>query len=178
MTRSSVLFGGLATLLALAALSPALAASEPTSQQFVTNAVESNLAEAEVEVSQLALSKTQNPQVRTFAQQMIDDHTKANSELQALAKQKSLKVPDAPDMMHRASLKMLQAKSGTGFDESYISQMNKDHDKAMALFQEAAASGKVDSDLKALASKTLPTLEKHHQLVSQLAAGESKSTSR
>jgi putative membrane protein len=176
MTRSSVLFGGLATLLALAALSPALAASEPTSQQFVTNAVESNLAE--VEVSQLALSKTQNPQVRTFAQRMIDDHTKANSELQALAKQKSLKVPDAPDMMHRASLKMLQAKSGTGFDESYISQMNKDHDKAMTLFQEAAASGKVDPDLKALASKTLPTLEKHHQLVSQLAAGESKSRNR
>jgi len=176
MTRSSVLFGGAATLLALTFLSPPLAASEPTSQQFVTNAVESNLAE--VEVSQLALSKTQNPQVRTFAQRMIDDHTKANSELQAVAKQKSLKIPDAPDMMHRASLKMLQAKSGTGFDESYISQMNKDHDKAMTLFQEAAASGKVDPDLKALASKTLPTLEKHHQLVSQLAAGESKSTSR
>ena len=176
MTRSKVLSGGAAALLALAVLAPALAASEPSSQQFVTKAVESNLAE--VEVSKLALSKTQNPQVRSFAQRMIDDHTKANSELEALAQQKGLKVPDTPDMMHKASLKMLQAKSAAGFDESYISQMNKDHEKAVSLFQEASTSAKVDPDLKALASKTLPTLEKHHQLVSQLAAAESKSTNR
>jgi putative membrane protein len=137
-----------------------------TSKAFVKRAAQSNFAE--IKVSQLALSKTQNPDVRSFAQQMIDDHSKANSQLAQLAKTKNLKVPDEPDMMHKASMKLLQAKSGESFDSAYIEQMNKDHQKTIDLFQSAASSSKVDPDLQALASKTLPILEQHHQLVGKL----------
>jgi putative membrane protein len=165
-----------AALLAITWTLSAQAATEPTSQQFVTKAAESNLAE--IKVSQLALTKTQNPDVRKFAQQMIDDHTKANEQLTSLAEQKGLKVPDNTDVAHRAAMKMLEAKSGTSFDKSYIEQMNKDHDKTIKLFQQAENDGKLDPGLKSLAAKILPTLESHHQEVTRLASSESGSTNR
>ncbi|MBV9913104.1 MAG: DUF4142 domain-containing protein, partial [Sinobacteraceae bacterium] len=54
-------------------------------------------------------------------------------------------------------------------------QMDKDHQKTIELFQSAASSPKVDRELQALASKLLPKLQQHEQMVSQI---ESKSPSR
>jgi putative membrane protein len=176
MTRVKYVPGFLTVLFAAGCLTSALAAtSEPTSQQFVTKASEANLAE--IKTSQLALSKSQDAQVRNFAQEMIDDHTKANQELATLAGQKNLKVPDDTDMSHRASMKLLEAKSGASFDKSYIDQMQKDHQKAVALFREASKSSKVDADLKAFATSTLPTLQHHEQSVTKLAAATASGAS-
>ena len=47
----------------------------------------------EVELSNLALQKSQNEEVKTFAQMMVDDHTKANDELKMLAQNKSVTLP-------------------------------------------------------------------------------------
>jgi len=138
------------------------------SQEFVKRAAQSNIAE--IKVSELAQTKAQSPQVKQFAQQMIDDHTKANSELAQLAKTKNLKVPDDTDMMHKAAMKMLQGKSGESFDAAYMKQMNKDHQKAVELFQSAATASKVDTDLQALASKLLPKLQEHEHMVTQVEA--------
>jgi putative membrane protein len=137
-----------------------------SSQDFVKHAAQANLAE--IKVSQLALEKAQSPDVKQFAQKMIDDHTKASSELAQLAMSKNLKVPDDTDMMHKASMKMLQAKSGDSFDSAYMEQMNKDQQKVIDMFQSASTSHKVDKDLQAFASKTLPKLQQHHQLVAQV----------
>ena len=155
-------------LLLATALPGAFGASEPTSKQFVKDAVESNLAE--IKASELALTKSDNPAVKSFAQRMIDDHTKGNTQLEAVAARENIKVPDDSAITQRAELKMLQMKSGAGFDKSYLDQMKKDHDKAVKLFKDAASSGKVDADLKAFASKTLPTLEQHQHAVMQLAS--------
>jgi putative membrane protein len=143
------------------------------SKDFVKRAAQSNFAE--IKVSQLAQSKAQSPEVKQFAQQMIDDHTQANSELAQLAKTKNLKVPDDADMMHKAALKMLQAKSGESFDTAYMKQMNKDHQKTIELFQAASTAPQVDKDLQAFASKVLPKLQQHEHLVTQV---ESKLPSR
>jgi putative membrane protein len=143
------------------------------SQDFVKRAAQSNFAE--IKVSQVAQSKAQSPEVKQFAQQMIDDHTQANSELAQLAKTKNLKVPEDADVMHKAALKMLQGKSGESFDTAYMKQMNKDHQKTIELFQAAATAPQVDKDLQAFASKVLPKLQQHEHLVTQV---ESKLPSR
>lgn len=49
---------------------------------------------------------------------------------------------------------------GADFDKAYAEQMVKDHDKTVALFEDAAKNA-VDADLKAFANKTLPTLKAH-----------------
>ncbi len=48
---------------------------------------------AEVELSKLATTKAQNPEVKKFAQQMIQDHTNANTELKQLAGKKNVTLP-------------------------------------------------------------------------------------
>jgi putative membrane protein len=177
MSRAKYVYRSFVTMLAAGGLSSVLAiAAEPSSQQFVTKAAQANVAE--IKTSQLALSKSQDPQVRKFAQEMIDDHTKANQQLSTLAGGKNLKVPDDTDVMHKTSMKMLESKSGASFDKSYISQMEKDHKKTVELFRDASNSSKVDPDLKSFASSTLPTLQHHEQSVTKLAASEPGSSNR
>ena len=143
------------------------------SQEFVKRAVEGNFAE--IKASRLAQSKAQSPEVKQLAEQMITDHTKANSELAELAKTKNLTVPVDSGMMQNLSEGMLHAKSGESFDKAYLKDMEKDHKKTIELFQEAASSPKVDKDLQAYASKLLPKLQKHDHMVAQT---ESKLPSR
>jgi putative membrane protein len=145
-----------------------------TSKEFVTRAAQGNLAE--IEVSQLALKNTQNAEVRRFAQRMIDDHTKANAQLQPLAEAKGIKVPDETDALHKVTMKLLQARDGAEFDKSYIEQMDKDHQKTIALFESASVSTKVDKEFQSLASTLLPTLHQHHEQVAQLASGTGAAT--
>lgn len=171
MRKSTVLAAGIAALLLSTLTSPATWAqsgasnSSLDSKEFVKLATQSNLAE--IKTSQLAQSQAQSDEVKRFAQRMIDDHTKANAQLAQLAKTKNLEVPDDTDMMHKASMKMLQAKSGASFDTAYMKQMNKDHQKTIKLFETASSAPKVDKDLQALAAKLLPTLQDHEQMVGQ-----------
>lgn len=148
-----------------------------TSQDFVTRAAEGNFAE--IKVSQLAESKAHSQEVKDFAKRMIDDHSKANSELAQIAKTKDLKVPLDADMMHKASMQMLKLKSGESFDKAYMEQMDKDHQKTIELFQSASTSPQVDKDLQAFASKMLPKLQQHHERVAQVeSAMPSKSAEK
>ena len=122
----------------------------------------------EVETSKLAATKAQDPQVRSFAQKMVTDHSAANEELKALAKKKGLMVPTSLDTEHQAIVQKLSAKSGAEFDSAYSKQMMKDHEKTVKLFKGAVHSS--DADVAAWAQKTLPTLEQHDQLAAQLPA--------
>lgn len=140
--------------------------AEPSSRQFVIQAAQGNLAE--IQTSQLALSKSQNPDVRAFAQHMIDDHQSANQELAALALADNLTLPTSLDPEHERALQTLRSETGASFDAAYTRQMTQDHDKAIALFHAAVASERVDPRLKALAEKLLPTLEQHRDMVAKL----------
>jgi putative membrane protein len=122
----------------------------------------------EVEGSKLALTKATTPQVKQFAQQMVDDHTKAGDELKQLAESKGVKVPAEPAMAQKAKLKVLSARSGDGFDRDYAEEVGvKAHADTVKLFQKAA-QGAQDADVKAFARKTLPTLQHHLQMAQAL----------
>lgn len=138
----------------------------PTSETFVQKAGEANLAE--VETGKLAQTQAQSPEVKKFATQMVQDHTKAGAELQTLAQQKNLSVPTAVSPEHKAAMEKLKSKSGPEFDAAFMKQMKKDHDKAVALFTAASTSEGVDKDLQSFAKKTLPTLEAHHHMAVDL----------
>ena len=133
---------------------------------FVKKAAEGGMTE--VELGKIAQSKAQDPAVRKFADEMVKDHSKANAELETLAKSKGISVPESLDPQHKAVVQKLSAKSGAEFDAAYAKQMVEDHDKTIALFQRAAKSS--DPDLAAFAKKTLPTLQEHKQMADSLPA--------
>ncbi len=122
----------------------------------------------EVAGSQLALTKSSNAQVKSFAQSMVDDHTKAGNELTALASSKGVTVPTQPSMTQRAKLKLLQAMDGASFDRRYADSIGVSaHEDTVKLFRKAADSAQ-DADIKAFAAKTLPALEHHLKMAQDL----------
>jgi putative membrane protein len=139
-----------------------------TSSSFVNDAAQTGLAE--VELGKVALQKSQDPQVRSFAERMVKDHGKANEELGTLAKGKNVQVPAQLDAKHRSMVDMLKAQSGAAFEADYAKHMAEGHAKAVALFESASKSKSLDHELAAFAQKTLPTLEEHKRLADQLSA--------
>jgi putative membrane protein len=115
---------------------------------------------AEVEMGKLAQQKASNDQVKQFGTHMVDDHSKANDELKQLASSKGLTLPTDLDATHKNKMAKLEKLSGAQFDRAYMDEMVADHKKDVAEFKKQSTSGK-DSDLKAFAAKTLPTLEDH-----------------
>ncbi|HEX2639815.1 MAG TPA: DUF4142 domain-containing protein, partial [Pyrinomonadaceae bacterium] len=140
---------------------------------FWTDAAQSGMAE--VQLSNLALQKTQSEAVRQFAQQMVTDHTAANNELMQLASSKNVTLPTTMDSKHQSIMTKLQGRSGADFDRDYMKAMVDDHEKAVKLFTEQSQKG-TDTDAKAFAAKTLPTLQNHLQMARTVSATVSGSS--
>jgi len=138
--------------------------SPPTPTVFVQKAAQDGMTE--VELGKVALAKSQNAEVREFAQRMVTDHTKANQELAAIARQKGIDPPKKLDPEHQSMVSMLEGKSGAAFDNEYSRHMNMDHTKAISLFE--AASKASDADVAGFAKKTLPTLKEHKKMAGEL----------
>jgi putative membrane protein len=117
---------------------------------------------AEVEMGKLGAARATDPEVKAYAQKIVADHTKANKELMAAAKSKNLEVPTEPDLMHKGMMKKFEhQKADTDFNQDYMQEMVRDHKKDIALFESVANDSTADPELRALAKKTLPTLEAH-----------------
>lgn len=132
---------------------------------------------AEVKSAELAKSKASSAAVKAFAERMISDHTKANEELGALAKEKDIRVPTELDNEHQAKLDKLAALSGDAFDKAYVKQQKTGHETMLRLLENEAKSGK-DADLKSFAAKTKTVVEEHHAKAQKLAGHEGVQTSR
>jgi putative membrane protein len=125
-------------------------------RQFMMDAAKGGMTE--VHVAQMGIEHGMNRDVKRFAQRLVNDHTKANQELMALAKTKSVQLP--PDDPKMASSMPIAKATGAAFDEEFAKMMVDDHQKTVALFEKEANSGS-DPDVKNWASKTLPTLRSH-----------------
>ena len=125
----------------------------------------------EVELGQLATQKGTSESVKQFGQRMVDDHGKANTELMTLATSKGITLPTAIDDKHRQDVTKLSAMSGADFDRAYAKMMLKDHEKDVSEFEKQSTKG-TDPDVKAFASKTLPTLQEHLTMARALPGNE------
>ena len=114
----------------------------------------------EVELGKVAGEKASSSQVKDFGARMVKDHTQANDELKGIAEKKGVTLSSSLDARHQAMVDRMSKLSGPAFDQAYIKGMVRDHEKTVALFKSEAESGQ-DPDVKAFASKTLPTLEDH-----------------
>jgi len=129
---------------------------------FMTEAATGGMAE--IELSRLAATKSQNAEVKKFAQKMIEDHTNANVELKQMAGKKNVTLPTALDAAHQAVKDKLSGLSGAAFDKEYVNAMVTDHEKTVGLFK-TQADGGTDADAKAFAAKTLPKLQGHLDMI-------------
>jgi putative membrane protein len=115
---------------------------------------------AEVELGQLAEQKSNNPEVKKFAERMVADHTKAGEELKQVASNKGVKLPQALNKKEEATKEKLAGLSGAQFDRAYMKDMVKDHADDVDEFQRESQNGQ-DPAVKNFAAQTLPTVESH-----------------
>ena len=119
---------------------------------FMMNAAKGGMME--VEWGKLAAQNAQNADVKKFGNRMVTDHSKANSELMALAKEEGVSLP---------------AAKGPGkwkSDKAYMDDMVKDHQADLAEFQKEAQSG-TDPDVKAFAAKGAKMVSTHLKLAQE-----------
>jgi putative membrane protein len=135
-----------------------------TDTTFVMKAAEGG--KKEVDAGKLASSKASNSDVKSFAQHMVKDHTKANSELMSLAKSKQLDAKGKEDAAKDA-IAMLGKQAGAAFDRAYMDEMVKDHQMTVELFEKQSQGGD-DPELKAWAGKQLPNLREHLKMAQDL----------
>jgi putative membrane protein len=114
----------------------------------------------EVEAGNAAQQNATNDRVKSFATMMVNDHSKANSELMALASGRGVTIPTAIPADKQKHMDEMRKMKGKQFDNHYMSMMVNDHQKTIADFEKQANSG-ADAELKAWAQKTLPVLQMH-----------------
>src|SRR6266480_4817018 len=121
-------------------------------KNFMMNAAKGGMME--VEAGKLAAQNGQNADVKKFGNKMVTEHSKANSELMALAKEEGVTLPGAKSPGKWKS------------DKDYMDTMVKDHQADLAEFQKEAQSG-TDPDLKAFAAKGAKMVTAHLKLAQE-----------
>ena len=126
--------------------------------EFAVEAADAGMFE--VQLGTLAATKASSPEVKTFAQMMVDDHTKSNNELKSLAQQKNITLPTTLGNEFQRKYENFNEKTGADFDKDYMDQMVSDHKEAIREFEEEAEDGN-DPELKSWASTKLTALRHH-----------------
>lgn len=153
-----------AAALALAVTGSAVAA--PPAATYVKMAAASDMYE--IRSSKLVLSTTQNAGLKTFAQQMVTDHTKSTADIKAAAMSSGLK-PGMPQLPPKkmADISALTAAKGTARDALYIRQQKAAHAEALALHKDYAGTGD-KAPLKAVAAQIVPVVEHHATMINAM----------
>jgi putative membrane protein len=165
----------LVSLFAAGALVALPAFAQMKSEQKIDNAdaaAMKQLAQAnlnEIAGGKVAASKAQSPDVKRFAQKMVDDHTQMLNDLKALASQKSVSLPESGSLKDKAQMTIMERSSGAEFDKKYMEEMVKDHQKDLKEVQDLAAKTK-DADFKAALQKASGKITEHLQLAQRIAS--------
>ncbi|MBC7487663.1 MAG: DUF4142 domain-containing protein [Cytophagaceae bacterium] len=127
----------------------------------------------EVELAKFAETNASSEVVKEFSKHILEDHSKANEELKALALSKSISLPEALSEKNLKEVDKLRKKTGEEFDKDYIDFMVSDHKEDIEDFEKEAEKGN-DPELKAFASSKLPTLKHHLQMAEDAKAALKK----
>ena len=120
--------------------------------------------QTEITTSQLALKISTNAEVKRFAQMMMTEHQKNTAELKALAVANNVQLPTEPKKESKAEYDKLASMTGNAFDRAYVDAQVRSHQQTVAKFKDAVdAMG--DLDVKGYAIKTLPTVQRHLDMI-------------
>lgn len=152
---------------AAVAAAPAAARLSAADVQFIAIAAGSGMYE--VEAARLASTRAADPQVRAYAQMLVEHHTANNNELMALVSSKGQRVAPGLPAALQQKVTTLSGLSGAAFDREFIRMTGvQDHAAAIAAFEKGRGAV-TDRDLQAYIDKSLPVLRSHLTQAQHLA---------
>ncbi|MFL6637681.1 MAG: DUF4142 domain-containing protein [Paraburkholderia graminis] len=147
----------------------------PTDQQFMLTAA--SVGTAEIDLGQLAATRGSSPEVRSFGEHMVAEHTRINAELTQLADTKHVRLLKAMDPANHTLYSELSHLSGAQFDREYVISQLHIHRMGNSLYASEAAQGE-DRDVKAFAARGVPVGKEHLQHAAELAQALGVSSSK
>ena len=135
-------------------------------KEFVVQAGLSNLAE--IALARIGVERAQKPVVKSFAERLVQDHTKAFDEVKVYATNKGVGLATEMNQAQQATAANLTTAAANTFDRDFVAVMVQEHQKAVTSFESAAVQAK-DPDLKAWIDKTLPVLREHLEMAKAMA---------
>jgi putative membrane protein len=138
--------------------STAIMAVEKSDADFAVEAANGNMID--VQLSALAKTKARNSRVKNFAEMMVADHMKINNDLQKIATEKNISLPQALSNEAQKDINRLSEKDPADFDGAYMHMMLADHNTYVSKFEKAAKNCK-DAALRNFIHEALPVLKKH-----------------
>jgi putative membrane protein len=142
-----------------------------TDQQFLDMAAQTDMLEAHL--GQMAANQAAGQDVKDYANMLVTDHTGDYQQLTALAAKDGLTVPTAIDAAHNKMIAPFEKLKGAAFDSRYLHEMIAGHTEAIGVYTKESTDAQ-NADVKAYASATLPTLQKHLDGAKDLAKKPSK----
>jgi putative membrane protein len=131
----------------------------------------------EINSSQVALEKTQNPAIRSFATMLIKHHQKTTAATMKAAQKAGLTpTPPVLDAGATASINELQTAAPADFDRLYLGQQVPAHQAALDLHQSFAAGGD-QAPLRMSAKSAVPIVKQHLNAAMKLQNGKSHNMS-
>lgn len=132
---------------------------------FISESAEGGLKE--IQFAQLAQQKSNNDQVKNFAQQMITDHTQLNNDMMPFAQQAGITPPTQLKPKDQAEYDKLSKMNGPAFDKAYIQSMVKDHHKDLKEFNAEAAAA-TDPTFKTTVQNGQKVIQQHTDMADSL----------
>lgn len=135
--------------------------NEAAAPDFVQKAAASDMFE--IESSKVAVERTKNPQVKEFAQSMIDMHTRTSADLKQAVTDSGLALPPPPAMLPEDKAEAvadLRKADAADFDKKYMDAQVDGHQAALDLMTRYGQDGD-NPVLKAAAAKTAPIVQDH-----------------
>ncbi|GAA0535043.1 putative membrane protein [Rhizomicrobium palustre] len=131
-----------------------------TTKGFVTAAAISDMYE--VAAGKIALERAQSPDVKAFAQKMVDAHTGTTTKLKGIISANNIQVtpPTTVDSRRQGMLDNLKGASAADFDHRYITQQVAAHKEADILMRGYAKDGD-STAIKAFAADTDKAVKMH-----------------
>jgi putative membrane protein len=122
---------------------------------FIKDAAKGGMME--VAMGRVAQKDASNSEVKNFGARMVKDHSKANEDLKAIAKEENVEWPGEKEAGKWKS------------DKDYMDAMVKDHEKDLAAFEKEAKNGS-DPNVKSFADKTAKTVREHLEMAKEIDA--------
>lgn len=138
---------------------PPNSAAAQTAPVFVMMAGASDLYE--IQSSQAVLDTTRNPDIRRFAQMMVEHHTMTTQQVMDAARKDGLSPPPPVlDAKRAAMLSDLKGASGSARDRLYVQQQVMAHQEALTLHTNYSQNGD-KPNLRTAATGAVPIVQRH-----------------
>ena len=122
---------------------------------------------SEIDEGRIAADKAQSNEVKSFAEQLVDEHSNALGKLTELADKRRIDVSRQEDPEETGRELVLEHRDVSRFDADYIRDQIRNHEDILKILDQEIDNGQ-DLGLKQLATQLKPIVQRRLDAAQQL----------